>query len=439
VSRHRLLLSIGASALSRLSRDDFLWRNPPQESSMLTTLGPRAEELGPVDDLHADFVRLATLVYLVDRTAIRGRGVRRGNRWRREFALAVPVSDEARWSPYAPVLDALCDFLTGDAWRLTFERRRLPRRRTPAAVQTDGSVLLFSGGADSLAGALLLGRGRDHPPALMSHWSWPTMAGVQVQLAQRTTETLEVEFEHIAVRLGRRSTQVGSGARFRAEDSSRSRALLFLALGFAAASVRGGELIVAENGYTSLNVPLGGERRGPMSTRTTHPAFLDGLVATLNAIGLPVSLSTPYAGLTKGQLFGRIRDAFGADLASELLSGSHSCSKPGAQYLGRGFSPADQCGLCSACLVRRAAFAASNLEDRTGYVIDRLDGDSRRAHWLTDDRRSNYVTVQDALDRGLDERDIAALGLPNRIRRADALGLARAGLAELALVNLDVT
>lgn len=433
-----MLLSVGKRALASLSIDDFLWRNPPQESSMQTTLGPRAEELGPINDLHADLLRLATLVYLVDRTVPRGRGVRRGNRWRRDLELAVPVSDAERWTLYAEALEALLDFLTGDAWRLAFERRRLPRRRQPADVDSEGPVLLFSGGADSLAGALLLGRDLERPLALLSHWSWPTMAGIQVRLAEQTAETLRTDFEHLMVRLGRRSSQVGSGTAFREEDSSRSRSMLFLALGFAAASVRGGELIVAENGYTSLNVPLGGERRGPLSTRTTHPAFLDGLVATLEAIGLPVTVRTPYDSLTKGQLFDQVRESLGADRASELLSASHSCSKPGAQYLGSGFSPADQCGLCSACLVRRAAFAASDIEDRTAYVIDKLDGDPRRARWLTDDKRSNYVTVQGAIERRLHAGDIAALGLPDRIRRADALRLARAGLSELALLDLDL-
>jgi hypothetical protein len=260
-----------------------------------------------------------------------------------------------------------------------------------------------------------------------------------VHLAEQTSETLGADFEHLIVRLGRRSSQVGSGATFRQEDSSRSRSMLFLALGFAAASVRGGELIVAENGFTSLNVPLGGERRGPLTTRTTHPAFLDGLVATLEAIGLPVKVTTPYDSLTKGQLFDQVRGSVGVDSASNLLSASHSCSKPGAQYLGSGFSPADQCGMCSACLVRRAAFAASDIEDRTAYVIDKLDGDPRRARWMTDDKRSDYVTVQGALERGLRAGDIAALGLPDRIRRADALALARAGLNELALLDLDLS
>jgi hypothetical protein len=96
-----MLLSVGERALASLSVDDFLWRNPPRESSIQSTLGPRAEELGPVDDLHADLVRLATLVYLVDRTVPRGRGVRRGNRWRRDLELAVPVSDAEPWTLYA--------------------------------------------------------------------------------------------------------------------------------------------------------------------------------------------------------------------------------------------------------------------------------------------------------------------------------------------------
>lgn len=435
-----MLLTASDRIVADLSARDFLWRVPPESSSMHVTVGPRLEELGPVPEVHSDFVRLAALVYLVDRTAPRGRGVRHGTKWTRQLRLRVPVADAAPWSEHAELLEALLDFLTGDEWELLFERRRLPRVRPTADVVGDGPVLLFSGGADSLAGALLAHADAGIWPVLVSHWSWTSMGGIQVQVADALTDIdADQELIHHQIRLGRRWEQIGSGAQFGEEDSSRARSLLFVALGLAVAAVREAELVIAENGYTSLNVPLGGERRGPLSTRTTHPAFLDGLQQVLTAVGLHADMRRPYEGLTKGQLFVRVRDAVGAEEASALLSMSHSCSKPGAQYLGAGFSPADQCGLCYSCLVRRAAFVAADVDDRTEYVIDKLAGDHRRAGWLTDDKRSHWTSVQSAASRGLRAADILALGLPSRFDRREALSIAQAGLGELAALNLDLT
>ena len=440
MTAHRLLLTASEHALNNLTRDDFLWRVPPALSSMHVSLGPRAEELGPVPELNADLLRLATLVYLVDRTVPRGRGIRKGLWLARDFTLTVPVSDPAVWSMHEESLAALLGFLTGDEWRLVFERRRLPRRRRSERPVEGGPVVLFSGGADSLAGALLLHDTLGRAPVLVSHWSWSVAAGIQNELVSEMRQLWSnPDVIHEQLHIGRRAHQIGSGLKFRSEDSSRSRAVLFMALGLAVAAVRNSELTIAENGFTSLNIPLSGDRRGVLSTRTTHPSFLDGLTEMLNAVGLDVQLQTPYQDLTKGEIFGRVRDVLGAQTATALLSKSHSCAKPTAQYLGPGFSPADQCGLCYGCLVRRAAFLAAGLEDRTSYVLDRLIGDPRRAGWLTDEMRSHYLAVQSFIGRELTLADVLSLGLPRRIDKRAALQLARRGQNELGLLDLDIT
>ncbi len=429
MSAHRLLLSAGDRQLERLSVNDFLWRPPPEASSFHADLGPRAEALGPVPELHADLIRLAALVYLTDRTAKRGT---RG--WERELELTIPVSDPDAWAAHAEDLQAELEFLSSDLWTLRFEKRRLPKRQELASVEGKGPVCLFSGGADSLSGALITADELGHPPVLVSHWDSNTISGVQGALVSELGALWDDEPTHLAFRLGRQEYQLGSGDKFRQEPSSRTRSLLFIALGLAAAAVRDTELLIPENGYASLNVPLAGERRGALSTRTTHPAFLDSLSATLQDVGLSARLRNPFESLTKGQIFSRVADAHGDDAAAELLSQSHSCAKPGAQYLG-GFSPAAQCGLCFGCLVRRGAFLAAGLTDRTPYVEIALRGDSRRDDWMRP-KRQHYETVRYAVTRGVAAADVLALGLPPRIAPADALDLARAGLAELDAVHV---
>jgi hypothetical protein len=268
---------------------------------------------------------------------------------------------------------------------------------------------------------------------LISHWDASTVRGVQRRLVTDLAELWGSEPTHLAFRLGRQARQLGSCDDFPQEPSSRTRSLLFIALGFAAAAVRDTELLMPENGYASLNVPLAGERRGAMSTRTTHPAFLDALAATLHEIGLTARLRNPFEAMTKGQVFRRIADIHGDQGTAELLTRSYSCAKPGAQYIG--LSPAAQCGVCFGCLVRRGAFLAAGLDDGTHYVESQLRGDGRRHDWLAP-KRQHYETVRYAVEKGVSRADVLALGLPPRIRPADALVLARAGLAELAAVQV---
>jgi hypothetical protein len=76
----------------------------------------------------------------------------------------------------------------------------------------------------------------------------------------------------------------------------RSRSLLYLALGLAAAAGFGGAtpLIIPENGWISLNPPLTTNRLGSCSTRTTHPYFLEQLTGLWREVGLINPLVNPY-------------------------------------------------------------------------------------------------------------------------------------------------
>jgi hypothetical protein len=239
-----------------------------------------------------------------------------------------------------------------------------------------------------------------------------------------------------AWRVGRRRRQIGSDAEFPQEPSSRSRSLLFIALGLAAASIRGAELWMPENGFVSLNVPLAPERRSSLTTRTTHPWFLDELRKVFERVDIGVKFRNPFEEKTKGEIFSDLVEAFSSDAAADALAHTHSCARSGANYAG--FAPSTQCGVCFACLVRRGAFAASGVEDRTEYIETLLStGDPRRAEWLTPHRRSDYETIRYAVERAITMADVAAVGLPDRIRLADALDLAQRGLKELGGLNIS--
>jgi hypothetical protein len=360
MSSHRLLLRVGPRQLERLSINDFLWRPRGEASSMETSIGPRLEELGNVPPLHVDFVRLAVLVFLADRSAPRDQGP--GVRWDRDLELTVPVSAPELWNGAATELAHLLHVLSGDRWQLTFESERPPRRRAVAEVKPARVVCLFSGGADSLAGAVEAHAKVGAVPVLVSHWDMNSTSTVQTGLVDELSSLWGASPDHHRLELRRWAYQVGSGNAFRDEKSRRTRSFLFLALGLAAAAARGAQLWMSENGFTAINPPLSPERRGSLTTRTTHPGFTDGLVNLLRRLGLRADVRNPLEELTKGEVLSGAAQHLSAGVAGNLFAKTHSCGK--VPWF-KGFPQGAQCGLCFGCLVRRASFVASGLPDGT--------------------------------------------------------------------------
>lgn len=426
MTSHRLLLRCTEKQFKSLSKQDFLWRPRGEPSSMETNIGPRLEELGPVPPLCIDFVRLAVLVFLADRSSFRNRG--KGLRWDRDLDLLVPVSTPTLWDSFGQDLAGHLHTLTGDRWSLSFAKERPPRRRRTAEVEPAPLVCLFSGGADSLAGAIAAMTSTKSPPVLVSHWDFPAVSGVQSNLVDELEGLWGVRPTHHRIEVTRWKKQVGSGLKFDNEKSRRSRSLLFIALGVAVAATRGADLWMCENGFTSINPPLAPERRGSLTTRTTHPRFLDELMETLNLIGVPVSLTNPWEQMTKGEVLRAAAKMLPPGVAETLLSQSHSCGKPS---WFKGFSQGQHCGLCFGCLVRRGAMLASGIEDRTVYIETSLRGLPAHSEFVTPTRRKTVEAVRYRLGRQYDVRDILGMSLPGRINMADAVSLAQRGLDEL--------
>ena len=78
--------------------------------------------------------------------------------WTREIKIIAPVSDTELWSKGKDVLERMLRFLTGDLWQVEFRARpnkfkNLIKRKLLSPYDCDG-VSLFSGGLDSLVGAI---------------------------------------------------------------------------------------------------------------------------------------------------------------------------------------------------------------------------------------------------------------------------------------------
>ena len=433
--RKRLLVN---PAQAPMTTDDFAWHQcAGGPRSFRVDIGPSLNELGTVPTGNRDAFWLATSAFLTDRT------VKRTNIWERPLDLVVPSADPDTWNGLSAEIEDLLCFLTSDRWAVAFERQlselREPYQTDAPEVATPDVVCLFSGGADSICGAVkALAEGRS--VILVSHSDFDGHRGIQTEVVAELKDILGMDIPHVRVTLGRSELQLG-GARFPDESSRRSRSLLFITLGLAVASAHGSVPVwVSENGFVSLNPPLAPERHGAHSTRTTHPKFLRSLRGIMRAAGAHSSFTTPFNDATKGEMFSSLADTIGREKASALLSMSHSCSHLRIAMTFRR-EPTTQCGVCLGCLVRRGAFIASGLEDRTTYLVTDLDRESL-VRFLTPKPSAtvrpgaNIETLRYAVGRRFEKADLIALEIAEDYDAESALDLIHRGLQELALVKL---
>ncbi len=238
--------------------------------------------------------------------------------WTRQFTLHLPVSPA--WLTLAPGLEQILNFLTGDNWTLKLREAPIDlglHGEWPHPWSPDG-VMLFSGGLDSLVGAIdFLEAGQRL--LLVSHYDFGQLASIQQNLAAALIGHYGSDrVYHLGIRV-----QFPEAP----ELTMRSRSLLYLALGLTAAAPWGTAtpLIIPENGWISLNPPLTLNRLGSYSTRTTHPYFLEQLTSLWREAKCAPALMNPYQGLTKGEM---VRRCPNRELLERLFRLSVSCARP---------------------------------------------------------------------------------------------------------------
>lgn len=306
-----------------------------------------------------DFLSLALAVNAADNVLERAPSP---DGWTRQIELEVVLYEPEPYQALAQEIAQALRFLTGDFWRLTFVDGGYPPPRPKSTVRFDADcVCLLSGGLDSLVGALnLTEQGRR--PLLVS----------QTAKGDKETQSL------FATGLGgnERHLQWNQNIRPKVDDiegSTRGRSIGFFAFAAVAAdhlaSVRPDlpgriEVVVPENGLISLNVPLNPGRVGSLSTKTTHPVFMNRLQKLWDALGIPAVLHLPYAAMTKGEMMAECRVP---DVLTQVATQATSCGR----FVRNGYK---HCGRCVPCLVRRASFIRAGIADGTTYVYPMLRG-----------------------------------------------------------------
>jgi hypothetical protein len=308
-------------------------------------------------EIGLDLLVLAALVTAAD-TRI-SRGSESQDTWTREIQVIVPVSDPARWHAIGPLLQRTLNFLSGDIWEFQFRSRPatfatvIPARAADAPVIRFDSLSLFSGGLDSLIGAIdLLANGST--PLLISHAGEGATSGAQKNCLEGLKESYPNQaFDQFRVWM---NFPEGTVRNVESEKSTRARSFLFFALGVLAGSGldRRFTLRVPENGLIALNVPLDTTRLGALSTRTTHPFYMARWNDIIAALGIDGEVKNPYWDQTKGEM---VRRCANQTLLKDLSGKSLSCASP-TKGRWQGL-PTQHCGYCLPCLIRRASLATA--------------------------------------------------------------------------------
>ena len=330
-----------------------------------------------VADVLTDLVEIASYVYCADQATTRGgEGVLDfGHRWRRNLTFHIPVRLPSMWSSKS-TLDALqktLSLLSDDSYGFHFSQRTnavamqqyLKFEGTAPATQELDEVLLFSGGVDSLGGAVQEAVIDKHRVALVSHRSNSKiysrqknlMEGLRARCAQNPPL-------HVPVWVHQR----GAGGH---EHTQRTRTFLYASLAVAVARVFGlARIRFYENGVVGLNLPISEQALGSRATRTTHPQVLSGFADLFSLLAQQrFDVENPFLWLTKTEVF----DLIGNAGCGQLIQDSVSCMHTREQTVNQ-----PHCGRCSQCISRRFASLASRYamsDPGDSYKVDLLTGE----------------------------------------------------------------
>ncbi|WP_455018595.1 Qat anti-phage system QueC-like protein QatC [Kingella denitrificans] len=333
-----------------------------------------------------DFLTIAMAVTAADTFVLRKDTA---NGWCRSFSITLPLCQPAIWQANKVHLEHILHFLSGDIWQFDFQEngQNPPQpysqndRTKLVDLRNKDCVCLFSGGLDSSIGAIdLLEQG--HSPVLVSH-SYKGDKSRQQAIIQQLNQNGYInqfsQFNAIA------QPHLNNGRA--TEITMRTRSLNFLAFAIVSAYALQEfvqeeiDVFVPENGVISINAPLTVRRVGTLSTRTTHPYFIQEIQRLFTAVNIPFTLRNPYQFKTKGQM---IAECENLPLLQQIIPDTVSCSHWKRKN--------QQCGICVPCLIRRASLHYAGITNDAQYEFNDI-----RQILINQDRRDDLFALISAI------------------------------------------
>ena len=319
-----------------------------------------------------DLLEIASYVMAADRLVLRGsKEAVEYHSWSRNFHFIIKVRDYNFWNNVNVqlALTELLNFSTGDNnYRFTF----LEGHETEPVSLFDNdefkfqteknySIVLFSGGLDSLTGIIERLETTNEKLCLISHRSRnPGTAKTQDKLFQALKRDYPARIKHYKFYCHLYKSKRGT------EETQRSRTFLYTSIAYSIAHALGiNKFYIYENGITSINIPKRPDLINARASRTTHPKTIGLLKKFFNTFSnKEFDIVHPYLWSTKTDLFLKLNDFN----KCSYIDSTVSCIKTYQRMAN-----ATHCGMCSQCIDRRFASFGSELEKYDTSTIYNFD------------------------------------------------------------------
>ncbi len=356
---------------------ETIGQNPKSDQTVFMNIWGSSDQQNinlHIDDLHEafwkdvpsqfhDLVEIATYVYCTDQKVKRiGQDVDSfGGNWRRNFHFHIPVRAISVWqrTEIREALIEVLNFLSDDHYEFSFH----PAIKPPAFQQylslkehavdpnPPQQVMMFSGGLDSLAGAVDEVINDKRKVMLVTHASTPKNNKIIRNLLKQFSEKAGKAYSPFQVSV--RASNKGNEPK---DYTQRTRSFLFASLGVAVAKILNlSNLRFYENGIISLNLPICAQVVGSKATRTTHPQVLAGFERLFSLLGeSDFKIENPYLWKTKAEVIQVLVKSGHPDLIKSSISCAHTWERCREHT---------HCGTCSQCLDRRIAMLSAGAEE----------------------------------------------------------------------------
>jgi 7-cyano-7-deazaguanine synthase in queuosine biosynthesis len=331
-------------------------------------------DINSLPDRIVDLLEIASYVYAADRSVFRGKRDSVDNEsWSRSFEFHIPVRDFDFWDneKIKTLLSSALIFMTGDRqFNFVFEKyKNLPALSIQALLFTeeymtldeakDTEIMLFSGGLDSLAGAIeYLNNDKSKHICLVSHNANNSTTSTQNKLVGY----LQKKYGKERIKHYKFECHFMGHTKSR-DETQRVRMFLFSAIAFSiSCCYKKDNFYVFENGITSINLLKQADVFHARASRTTHPKTIGLLKQFYLTMNDKFDVYTPYFSKNKSDIISIFRQFNEIDIISSSVSCSATRNKPAVF---------NHCGCCSQCIERRFALYSENLDDVSdNYAAD---------------------------------------------------------------------
>ncbi len=348
--------------------------------NLRTGVGDFSQSFPEPTSLEEDLLVVAATIYACDLAFKRGRR----EEVTRSIEVTIPVVNFRAFEHLNDHLVQILWLLSHDNWAINFKQKKggVPEQQLDWEPSV-GKTLLFSGGLDSLAGAVdLIDEFGVKGVQLASHITANTTTRhSQDNLIEYLKNHYKLEPDRVVIRTGGRKNK---GFDFPSDDAreetQRTRSFMFLTIAALAARRSGKSeiIMIAENGQMAIHLPLSVSRIGAFSTHTAHPEFVhevENYFASL--LEFPVSITNPYLYKTKAETISKL-----VKKHSNAVKISVSCWR--GSRLSKEFN---HCGECVPCLIRRIATENNGLS-LPEFARDLLNEDVNKLRFDDEGRRN---------------------------------------------------